>query len=234
MYAYPIAQNPTLFLGFAPTAKGLFQSLCFCSFLFSLKRLKERPDFAKKLFKTLFLRPQIIKLRAMNPSPTDAVVILADEAQTEAIAQKFASAFVALREHILKQGFNLRLTGDLGAGKTTFTRALLRSLGVTGRVRSPTFELVEEYDVLEGCVFYHFDFYRFESPREFAEAGFRDMFGSARITACEWSEKAADYLPAADMEITLTVDSDNARRARLWAASAAGKALLTEVQSHAA
>ena len=140
------------------------------------------------------MRQQTIKLSAMNSSLTDAVVFLADETQTEAIAQRFASALGVLREDILAQGFNLRLTGDLGAGKTTFTRALLRALGVAGRVRSPTFELVEEYDVLDGCVFYHFDFYRFESPREFEEAGFRDMFGSGRITACEWSEKAADYL----------------------------------------
>ena len=114
-----------------------------------------------------------------------------------------------------------------------FTRALLRALGVAGRVRSPTFELVEEYDVLDGCVFYHFDFYRFESPREFEEAGFRDMFGSGRITACEWSEKAADYLPAADLEITLTVDKA-ARRAHLAALSDAGKKVLNEVLGHAA
>ena len=179
------------------------------------------------------MRQQTIKLSAMNSSLTDAVVFLADETQTEAIAQRFASALGVLREDILAQGFNLRLTGDLGAGKTTFTRALLRALGVAGRVRSPTFELVEEYDVLDGCVFYHFGFYRFESPREFEEAGFRDMFGSGRITACEWSEKAADYLPAADLEITLTVDKA-ARRAHLAALSDAGKEVLNEVLGHAA
>ena len=164
----------------------------------------------------------------MTTSTSDTLIFLSEEAQTEALARSFAAALAQGRESIVLQGFNLRLTGDLGAGKTTFTRALLRALGVRGRVRSPTFELLEEYDVLEGIPFYHFDFYRFESPREFEEAGFREMFGPGRITACEWSEKAADYLPAADLEMTLVVQ-DEGRSARLCALSALASAMVSDV-----
>lgn len=168
------------------------------------------------------------KLRSMNSSSSNTLILLADEAQTAALAARFASAMKGLRKEIVEGGLNLRLTGDLGAGKTTFTRALLRGLGVAGRVRSPTFELVEEYDVLESCVFYHFDFYRFEDPREFEEAGFRDLFGPGRITACEWSAKAGAYLPGADLEMTLGIEG-GARRAALCASTALGARILGEV-----
>lgn len=142
---------------------------------------------------------------------------LVDEAATVRLAQQLARSLEAHTSAVRSHGFNLRLTGDLGAGKTAFTRALLRALGVTGRVRSPTFELVEDYDVLDGIEFHHFDFYRFESPVEFDEAGFRDLFGTNRITVCEWSEKAAPYLPACDAQITLTNEgaTPNSRRARI-------------------
>ncbi len=150
------------------------------------------------------------------------------QTDTEAFAATVAKALLAHESEIERTGFNLRLIGGLGAGKTTFTRALLRACGVTGRVRSPTFELVENYDIGESLQFHHFDFYRFESPEEFDEAGFRELFGPGMVTACEWSEKAAPYLPKADIEITLSVDNLS-RQAQLKACSPLGKVILTEV-----
>lgn len=160
-------------------------------------------------------------------------LVFADEAQTQAFAMQIARALQAKADDVRRFGFNLRLTGDLGAGKTTLTRALLRALGVTGRVRSPTFELVEEYDVLENVHFYHFDFYRFEDPVEFEEAGFRDMFGAGCITVCEWSEKAGSFLPAADIELTLTVQGLS-RQAVLSAQTEIGQAVADALNVEAA
>lgn len=133
------------------------------------------------------------------------VFTLDNEEATVSLANRVSASLRTHRDVVERQGFNIRLTGDLGAGKTAFTRALLRALGVSGRVRSPTFELVEDYDVLDGLPFHHFDFYRFESPVEFEDAGFRDLFGPGQLTVCEWSEKAHPYLPDADLELTLTI-----------------------------
>lgn len=159
-------------------------------------------------------------------------LVFVDEAQTQAFAMHLARALEVCDNDIRCRGFNLRLTGDLGAGKTTLTRALLRALGVTGRVRSPTFELVEEYDVLGDVHFYHFDFYRFEDPSEFEEAGFRDMFGAGCITVCEWSEKAGPYLPSADIELTLTVNGST-RNATLSATGNIGQKIVEAMQNEA-
>lgn len=155
-------------------------------------------------------------------------VFFQTQADTEAFAAQVAKVLLNHESDIARDGFNLRLNGGLGAGKTTFTRALLRACGVTGRVRSPTFELVENYEIGESLQFHHFDFYRFEAPEEFDEAGFRELFGPGMVTACEWSEKAAPYLPDADVEITLLVDKLS-RQAHLKACSPAGQKLLSEV-----
>lgn len=141
----------------------------------------------------------------MTDSIFNTVLTLDTEEATVALARRVAVALQTHRDEVVRNGFNIRLTGDLGAGKTAFTRALLRALGVDGRVRSPTFELVEDYDVLDGLPFHHFDFYRFESPIEFEDAGFRDLFGAGQLTVCEWSDKAHPYLPDADLELTLTI-----------------------------
>ena len=81
----------------------------------------------------------------------------------------------------------------------------MRALGVTGRIKSPTFELVSDYDILNGIAFHHFDFYRFASPVEFEDAGFRDLFGPGIVTACEWSDKAGEFLPPADIELLISI-----------------------------
>jgi tRNA threonylcarbamoyladenosine biosynthesis protein TsaE len=86
------------------------------------------------------------------------------------------------------------LYGDLGAGKTTFVRHLLHALGVTGRIKSPTYAVVEPYSVAAGEV-WHFDFYRFSDPREWEDAGFRDIFASVGLKLCEWPQNAAGVMP---------------------------------------
>ena len=155
-------------------------------------------------------------------------VFFETQADTEAFARRVAQALLAHESAIAQHGFNLRLNGGLGAGKTTFTRALLRACGVTGRVRSPTFELVEDYEIGKTLEFHHFDFYRFESAEEFDEAGFRELFGPGMVTACEWSEKAAPFLPDADLEISLSV-KDLSRDASLKAYTPLGRVVLMEV-----
>ena len=119
----------------------------------------------------------------------------------------------------------IELRGDLGAGKTTFTRHLLRALGVEGRIKSPTFAVVEPYEV-GGLSICHFDFYRFSNPREWADAGFRDIFASDGLKLAEWPENASPHLPLADLVLQLTVMDDESRHATVTAQTATGLALM--------
>ena len=99
------------------------------------------------------------------------------------------------------------LSGDLGSGKTTLVRALLRALGYDGRVKSPTYALVEAY-VISSLYLYHFDFYRFQSPNEWAEAGLDELFEHAAVCLVEWPEKAGGLLPKADIELRFVHAAD--------------------------
>jgi tRNA threonylcarbamoyladenosine biosynthesis protein TsaE len=120
------------------------------------------------------------------------------------------------------------LKGDLGAGKTTMVRGMLRALGVQDRVKSPTYTLVEVY-VVSKLNFYHFDFYRFRDPNEFLESGFRDYFGGEATCLVEWPEKALGLLPQADVEIELTVAAEG-RDCQLSAYSEIGEKCLTKLR----
>ena len=91
---------------------------------------------------------------------------------------------------------SVHLRGDLGSGKTTLARGLLRGLGYAGRVKSPTYTLVELY-IDSRLNLYHFDFYRFHDPSEWHDAGFREYFNERSICLVEWPEKAAGLLPRA-------------------------------------
>ena len=111
---------------------------------------------------------------------------------TDRLGLLLAQSLLDNRQAITQLGLNIRLEGDLGAGKTSLTRATLRALGVSGRIKSPTFTLLETYPIDSEIEVFHFDFYRFESPEEFLDAGFRENFAPGHITFCEWSEKAGN------------------------------------------
>ena len=129
----------------------------------------------------------------------------------------------ALAPH-LSPGLVLALSGELGAGKTTLVRGLLRALGHAGRVKSPTYTLVEVYEVSRLCL-YHFDFYRFHDPSEWIDAGFRDVFNGRNVCLIEWPERARGQLPPVDLQIALEV-TEPGRLATITASSPAGERLL--------
>lgn len=135
-------------------------------------------------------------------------IFLPDVEATERFGGCLAAAVQAESADIAESGLNVRLEGNLGAGKTATARAFLRALGVSGRIKSPTFTLLETYPLANGLEAFHFDFYRFESPEEFLDAGFRENFAPKHITLVEWSEKALPCLPPDDLTLTLTVHDD--------------------------
>ncbi len=145
---------------------------------------------------------------------------------TEDDTRVFAEALAQQPE--LRNAF-ITLHGDLGAGKTTLVRHLLRALGVQGRIKSPTYAVVEPHEV-GGLDIWHFDFYRFSDPREWEDAGFRDLFASTGLKLAEWPEKAAGLIPPADLAIHLEALTDTSRSARLQAGTPRGERLLRLLQ----
>ena len=143
-----------------------------------------------------------------------------DEAATAAFATQLAAALT--RVHL---DACLALHGDLGVGKTTLVRHLLRALGVEGRIKSPTYAVVEPYTVAAGEV-WHFDFYRFSDPREWEDAGFRDIFASPGLKLCEWPDNAAGVMPTPDLELNIQVDDHEQRQVQLTALTPRGQELL--------
>jgi tRNA threonylcarbamoyladenosine biosynthesis protein TsaE len=149
---------------------------------------------------------------------------------TEDDTRAFAAALAAKLQQQPAGDVLIALHGDLGSGKTSFARHLLTGLGVTGRVKSPTYAVVEPYTV-DGAAggprsIWHFDFYRFNDPDEWEEAGFRDIFASPGLKLVEWPEKAGGHLPAADLDIALELQDGDVRAVTLTARSDAGAALL--------
>ena len=141
---------------------------------------------------------------------------LIDEAATLAFGAKIATT--------LHAGLIIFLKGDLGAGKTALTRGILRGMGYQGKVKSPTYNLVEIYN-FSRLYLYHFDFYRFNDYSEWEAAGFRDYFNSETICLVEWPEKGGDLLPTADLTIKLQF-ADMGRFAGIRANTTQGKKCL--------
>ena len=144
-----------------------------------------------------------------------------DPAATEALGAALAPGAAP--------GRVIHLRGELGAGKTTVARGLLHALGHPGRVKSPSYTLVEPYE-LSSLHFYHFDFYRLKNKEEWEEAGFREYFNPHSLCVVEWPERAAELLSMPDLEISLLFDGE-ARRARVDAHTEAGRAWLSSLRS---
>lgn len=140
----------------------------------------------------------------------------------ESATQGFAQALARLPE---LGGAFITLHGDLGAGKTTLARHLLQALGVSGRIKSPTYAIVEAYET-DSFPIWHFDFYRFNDPQEWEDAGFRDIFASAGLKLVEWPQKADGLLPQADLDLHLQTEGETARRVSLHSHTPLGAALL--------
>ncbi len=134
-----------------------------------------------------------------------------DESAAQATAERLASALLPSPNAVIE------LHGPLGAGKTTFVRLLLRALGVEGRIKSPSYAVMESYELpasAGGAAASHFDFYRFGDPREWEDAGFRDVFAAPGLKLCEWPEKAAGHLPPADLQLFIDITDGDQRRVR--------------------
>lgn len=144
------------------------------------------------------------------------------EQATADTAQKIAQ--------VLKAGDILFLEGELGAGKTTFTRYLARALGVTARVKSPTYTLVESYELNKNQTgaqtLHHFDLYRLSSPREWFSAGFEEYLNHTSIAIIEWPSQAIGALPSADLSLTLEHVSECERQLTLQPNSNRGNDIL--------
>ena len=124
---------------------------------------------------------------------------------------------------------SIELHGPLGAGKTTFVRHLLHALGIAGPIKSPTYALLEPYRAdasVGGFEIAHCDFYRFDDPQEWEDAGFREVFANPGLKLVEWPEKAAGLLPEADLCIAIEPQPSEARAVRIEARSARGRELL--------
>jgi len=157
----------------------------------------------------------------VNSAAVELSAFLPNEAATLGFGEKLAQA--------LQPGLFVALSGELGSGKTTLARGILRGLGYKGKVKSPTYTLVEHYKLLR-LDLYHFDFYRFKDSSELLEAGFRDDFDSRNVCLIEWPERALDLLPVADLSVSL-VEARGGRRVRIVAKTELGKNCIARITS---
>ncbi|MFT3742249.1 MAG: tRNA (adenosine(37)-N6)-threonylcarbamoyltransferase complex ATPase subunit type 1 TsaE [Gammaproteobacteria bacterium] len=152
---------------------------------------------------------------------TAMTLVLPDEAATERLGQQFADLLKPISSALIK------LQGDLGAGKTCFTRSLIQAAGYQDRVKSPTYALVEAYSLQEK-MFYHFDLYRLQG-QALEMIGIRDYLAEQAICLIEWPERAANLLPAGDIQLHFFIQ-DSGRRVEIMAFSPLGEHLLAQLE----
>ena len=171
---------------------------------------------------------QLIERGELHPIMRSTVMApltfyLKDEEATQALGKALAN--------ILEKGLTLHLKGGLGVGKTTLTRALLRGLGYQGRVKSPTYTLLEPYTVTldgEKVELLHFDLYRMGCAEEFLDAGFRESFNGTTIHIIEWAENADTLLEPPDIAVSIEFQDDG-RKISLTPVSPKGSACLQKL-----
>ena len=151
---------------------------------------------------------------------TEYQTLLDDEGATIEFGRRLAIAtfcqprnlqeVIAENQGVPTIGGRVHLLGELGAGKTTLTRGILRGYGYEGAVKSPTYTLVEPYQ-FDQCHIYHFDFYRLTNPEEVDYLGIEDHFLDTNLCVIEWADKVADAIPPADLIILLQTDGAGRR-----------------------
>ncbi|HEX4842273.1 MAG TPA: tRNA (adenosine(37)-N6)-threonylcarbamoyltransferase complex ATPase subunit type 1 TsaE [Limnobacter sp.] len=157
---------------------------------------------------------------------TTLAIELPDESATHSVGQKLAKLVEALPKPLA-----LYFSGPLGAGKTSLVRAMLRGLGVQGGIKSPSYALVEPYNLLKYSI-YHFDFYRFFDQNEWVDSGFREYFEQKdSVCLVEWPEKAGQLLPTPDIHLHLKYLGDSGRCIELVAHTEAGQRLLQHMEN---
>ena len=191
------------------------------------------PQFKKIDLSTFSSHPPIVE------SPTAPVHwegLWPNEAATQAFATQLAQG---LGHWPGGRDARIELRGNLGAGKTTLVRHLLHAAGVKGRIKSPTYTVVEPHQAGTGDTawpIWHFDFYRFNDPQEWEDAGFRDIFAGSGLKLMEWPDKVAGQLPPPDWVMTLEAIDEDQRQVRIDAGTAQGQIWLqhwTQGDDHA-
>ena len=179
---------------------------------------------------SILASPHVLHAPQALQGSTHTDFVWHDEGECQAMAARLAQV---MQPGLSTGGsLTLELHGTLGAGKTTFTRHLLRALGVQGRIKSPSYAVVEPHEA-PGIAIHHFDFYRFNDPQEWEDAGFRELFGGPGLKLVEWPDKAAGLLPVADLQLHIDVmaqegldeDAAPARQVRWVAGTPAGQAV---------